>query len=88
MSEASDETKVVLIVDRDAAESSALGRRLRQLGCEPQSCSDAHAALVAADRARLDLPAVPWRSVLHCKFLISHRPVAIPARDRASETAT
>jgi CheY-like chemotaxis protein len=52
MPQANDVTKVVLIVDPDGVESGALGRSLRQLGCEAQSCLDMHAALIAARAER------------------------------------
>jgi len=52
MTEESDTNKVVLIVDPDGVASGALGRSLRRLGCEPQSCWDMHAALIAARAER------------------------------------
>lgn len=52
MPEATNETKVVLIVDPDGVESGGLGRSLKQLGCEPQSCLDMHAALIASRAER------------------------------------
>ncbi len=48
----SEPRRTVLIVDPDAAESVAIAKSLKKLGCEPKSCIDIHSAISVAKSDR------------------------------------